>query len=159
MRPPRLPRVAYAPTGGRGSRQLDLEDADEERYQLEATKPAARSGKFTKIARINTFENALFAIRIGVDDLRVLEGELAATATGVRYAGEARWPQRRPSMTPDVYATPGSIRSTQRAAKCPKYRFIKKSTTSDEIAFLIKKHLYILKSLKTTFFCQLCNLA
>ena len=52
--------------------------------------------------------------------LRVLEVELVAPVTAsecVRYAGEARWPQRRPSMTPDVYVTPGSIPSTQRPAK------------------------------------------
>ena len=47
--------------------------------------------------------------------LCVLEPELAPLTTAsewVRCAGDAWWPQRRVSMTPDVHVTPESIHST-----------------------------------------------
>ena len=79
----------------------------------------------------------------------VLEVDLATPTTAsdcVRCARQARWPQRRPSMTPNVYVTPRSISRTQRPAKWRKSRVAKKVTTSGPNVFLIKKHFYMVSS-------------
>ena len=71
----------------------------EGRYQLGGTKPFARSGNFTKIQE----SSASFSLQQSCTC--VPEVDLATPATAsecVRCAGEARWPQRPPSMTPNV---------------------------------------------------------
>ena len=131
LRPQRLTRAAYALTGSRGSRYecTHSKITRPNLYSKQMTFSKSRILQFSGISRFLT--QRIWCLPADIA-LRVLEVELEGPAPAsecARRTGKTRWPQRRPSMTPDVYVTPGSIHSTQRPSKSPKSLLTKKSTS------------------------------